>query len=150
MGIRTLILAATAGALLLAPASAQDDESQSVKQEVQKSADKVKELQQERIATLKTIVEMETALHKMGSASPESVLEARMLVCEAELDAAENESDRITILKNLVQVLKDLEESAKARKKAAEGTEAAVLKVKARRLEAEIRLERRRGMARIK
>jgi hypothetical protein len=144
MRIHALILAVAAGTLLLAAAGAQDGGSQPSKQA---AAGRVKELQQERIATLKAMVEVQTALHKIAKASPEDVLEARGLVCEAELDAAEKESDRIAILKNLVEVLKDLEETAKARKRSAEGTEAAVLKAKARRLEAEIRLERVRAQS---
>jgi membrane fusion protein, multidrug efflux system len=142
MRIPALILAVAAGTLLFALASAQDGGSQSSKQETRQSADKVKELQKERIATLKAMTDVETRLHQNGKASPEAVLEARVLVCEAELDAAEKESDRITVLRNLVEVLKEHEEVAKARKKSAEGTEVSVLKVKARRLEAEIRLER--------
>lgn len=147
MRICALILALAAGTLLSAPASARDSETQSSKQVPQQSADKVKELQKERIATLKTVAEMETWLHKKGMASPEAVVEARVLVCEAELIAAEKDSDRITLLQNLVEVLKEHEELAKARKMAAEGTEVSVLKVKARRLEAEIRLEQARAGA---
>lgn len=141
MRIYALILSVVAGTFLLAPARAQDGGSKPGKQE---ASSKVKELQQERIATLKTMTEMVSALHKIGKASPDELLEAKVLVCEAELDAAEKESDRITVLKSLVEALKDLEEIAKSRKRAAEGTEAAVLKAKARRLEAEIRLERLR------
>jgi len=141
MRILALIVIVAAGTFLPS-ARAQDKGNQALK-----SADKVKELQQERIATLKAMADVETALLKTGKTSPEAVLEARVLLGEAELDAAEKESDRITVLKNLVDVLKELEQTAKARKNAAEGTEAAVLKVKARRLEAEIRLEQARAKA---
>lgn len=142
MRIQALLLAVVAGAILLTLARAQDGESPRGKQE---TSDKVKALQQERIATLKTMAEVETALHSIGHASPEEVLEARVLVGEAELDAAETGPDRITCLKNLVEVLKELEETANGRKNSAEGTETPVLKAKARRLEAEIRLERERA-----
>ena len=46
---------------------------------------------------------------------------------------------------NLVEVFEDFEETAKARKHSAEGTETAILKIKARRLDAKIRLERTRA-----
>jgi membrane fusion protein (multidrug efflux system) len=150
MRLPALILAVAAGTLLSVPVRAQDGEGQSSKQETRQSADKVKELLRERIATLKAMTDMETVLHKNGNGPPEAALEARVLVCGAELDAAEKESDRITVLKSLVEVLKKYEEVAKARKKSAEGTEAAVLKVKARRLEAEIRLEQAHGQRQAK
>jgi membrane fusion protein (multidrug efflux system) len=70
-----------------------------------------------------------------------------VLLSEAELDAAEKEADRVAALKSLVEVLQELEETAKARKANAEGSEAPVLKIKARRLEAEVRLERAQAKA---
>jgi membrane fusion protein (multidrug efflux system) len=142
MRVFALILVVAAGTLLLTSGSAQDGGSQPGKQEGQKPADKVAELQRERIATLKTMAEVEASLYKSGKTAPDAALEARVLVCEAEFDAAEQGADRVTALKGLIAVLTELEETAKASKVAAEGTEAAVLKVKARRLAAEIRLER--------
>jgi len=144
MRIHALILAVVAVTFLFVPVSAQDGEG---KQEFQKSADKVKELQQERISALKAVAEMETLLHKSGKAPPEAALEAKVLVAEAELDAAEKELDRIAILKRLVKALQQLEETARARKAAAEASEVPILKIKARRLEAEIRLERAQANA---
>jgi hypothetical protein len=141
MGIRGLIVAVAAGILFIASAGARDGESPPSQTNFQKSNDKIKQLQKERIATLKMTVDVETHLFQIGKSSHEAVLEAKVLVCEAELDAAEKPSDRITALKSLVDVLKDCEELAKVRKNNAEGTEAGVLKARARRLEAEIRLE---------
>jgi membrane fusion protein (multidrug efflux system) len=145
MQIFALILAVTAATFLLAPASAQDGENRSIKHVTQQSADKIKELQKERIATLEAMADIETRLHQVNKASMESMLEARISVCEAKLSAAENESDRITILKDLVELFKKHEELAKARGQFAKGTEASVLKVHAMRLEAEIRLEQARA-----
>ena len=139
-----LILTVAVAMLPMPPASAQDKGEASSSQETEKSTDKVKELQQERIATLKAVAEMETLLYQRSKTSLEDVHEAKVLVCEAELDAAEKESDRITVLQNLVEVLKQYEELAKVRKQNAQGTEAAVLKAKARRLQAEIRLKQAR------
>lgn len=108
---------------------------------------KVRELHQERIATLKMVVEMETRLSEIGKATPEAVLEAKVQVYEAEAAAAETPSDRIAALQRLVEVLQDCEAAAQARKAAARDTEAAVLKAKATRLEAEIRLEEAQSLS---
>ena len=137
-----LILTVMAATLLIAPASPQDGVHPSREDQTEESARKIKGLQKERIATLKEMADLNTRLFQSGHASFEAALEARVLVFEAELDAAEKESDRITLYKNLVDVLKGYEELANQRVKAARGTEASVLKVKARRLEAEINLER--------
>jgi membrane fusion protein (multidrug efflux system) len=139
-----LILSVAAAVLLMLPASAQDNGEASSAEETEKSTDKVKELRRERIAALQAMAEIETSLYQKGKTSLEEVQEAKVLVCEAELDAAEKESDRIALLQNLVEVLKQYEELAKVRKQTARGTEAAVLKARARRLEAEIRLEQAR------
>jgi len=145
MRILALIVAVAAGTLLMASASPKDPENPPSKAEAQKSTDKVRALQKDRINTLKAVADLETRLYQSGKASPEAMLEARVLVCDAELDAAEKESDRITVLKSLVAELKEYEELARARKESAKGTEVAILKVKARRLEAEIRLEQAQG-----
>lgn len=109
------------------------------------SADKVKDLQKERIATLKALAEVTTKLAVNGRAPLEEALEARLLLLEAEADAAEKEADRITLYTGCVDTLKEYEKLADARKQAALGTEATVLKIKARRLEVEIRLEQARS-----
>ena len=62
----------------------------------------------------------------------------------AELAAAEKASDRVA-LSNFVEVMKNYGEIAEAQYKAGTGTHAAVLTFKARRLEAEIQLERARA-----
>ena len=68
--------------------------------------------------------------------------EARLLLLNAELDAAEKESSRITLYKSIVVVLKEGEKFAEDAERTAGGTQVRILKVKARRLEAEINLER--------
>ncbi len=141
MRVSAGIVVVVAGVVLIAAASAQEKEAKRGKQERAKPADRVKELQQERVASLKMLVEIEASLLKTAKTTPEAVLEAKVSVCEAELEAAENDTDRIAVLKSLVDVLKELEETAKARKAAAEATEVPVLKAKSRRLQAEIRLE---------
>jgi membrane fusion protein (multidrug efflux system) len=136
-----LILTVVAATPLTAPASPQDSVNLSRKEQIQKSARKVKELQKERIATLKAMADLNTKLFQSGRGSFEAAFEARVLVFEAELAAAEKESERIRLYKNFLDVLKEYEDLARQRVKAARGTEASVLKVKARRLEAEIHLE---------
>ena len=108
---------------------------------------KVRELHQERIATLKMVVEIETRLSEIGKASPEAILDAKVQVYEAEAAAAETPLDRITALQRLVDVLRECEAAAQARKSAARDTEASVLKAKANRLEAEIRWEQAQTVA---
>jgi hypothetical protein len=93
------------------------------------------------------MVDAITSFHKRGFGSFEEIYEARLLVLQAELDTAEKESDRITLYKNIVELLREYEQWADARAKAARGGVATVLKLKARRLEAEINLERAKAKA---
>ena len=143
MRMPALILTVMAAALLMSPASPQAKVNLSRKDQTEESAKKIKELQKERIATLKQLADITTQMFQRGNVrSFEEVLEARLLVLDAELDAAEKESDRVTLYKNMVDVLKEYETIADRMVKIAKGTQASVLKVKARRLEAEINLER--------
>jgi hypothetical protein len=80
-------------------------------------------------------------LHKQALASFDEVLEARLLLAKAKLDATEQDSDRIPLYQEIVNVLKQYEQSAEEMAKATGGSYASVLRIKARRLEAEIQLE---------
>jgi len=140
-----LILTVMAAALLMSPASPRAGVNLSRKDQAEESAKKVKELQKERIATLNQMADAITKLFQSGHGSFEEVYEARLLVFKAELDAAEKESDRITLYKNIVDELKKYEEFAATRVKAARGSQVSVLKIKARRLEVEIDLERQKA-----
>jgi outer membrane protein TolC len=122
-------------------AGAEDKVNPQPKEQIEGSTEKVEELQKERIATLKELVDQAAGLFKTGRASYEEVLESRMMLPKAELDVAENESERITLYKKTIDALKEYEEWANARVRAAQGTNAAVLKIKARRREVEIQLE---------
>jgi outer membrane protein TolC len=141
MKMPALLLTVLAAALLLAPASPQDRGNLSPKEQIEESTRKVKELQKERIATLTDLVDMASRQFQNGRGSIEDVLEAQMTLLKARLDIAEKESDRITLYKNVVEVLKGYEKLAAARVEIARGTFVEVLKVKARRLAAEIYLE---------
>ena len=70
------------------------------------------------------------------------VLEARLLLLQAQLDMAEKAADRIALYKKTLDTLKALEERAAAHVKMGTGTHATVFQAKARRLEVEIQLER--------
>jgi hypothetical protein len=155
MRMPSRILTVLAATLLMAPANPQDKVNKAleelpppeglrpVKKQIEEPVKTVKELQKERITTLKQLADITNQMFQRGNVrSFEEVLEARLLVLEAELDAAEKESDRITLYKNIVDVLKEYETIADRMVKIAKGTQATVLKVKARRLEAEINLER--------
>ena len=70
------------------------------------------------------------------------VMEARLLLLQAQLDMAEKAADRIALYKKAIGTLQDLEKIAVAHVKGGTETEASVLQAKARRLEVEIQLER--------
>lgn len=137
MRMPALILTVLAVTLLMSSASSQEKP----KEKREESAKKVRELQKERIETLKELVDHAATSYKGGVASYEEVLEASMLLLKAELDAAEKDSDRITLYKKGVDALKEYEEVANANRQVGKGTVAAVLKIKAMRLEVEIALE---------
>ncbi len=147
MRMSARILTVMVATLLTASAGAQDKVDPSRKEQIQESAKKVKELQQERIATLKQLVDVNAKLFQSGTVPLDAVLEARALVCEAELEAAEKQSDRITLHKNLVDLLKQMEDVAKHRFETARSSPAPLLKIRARRLKAEIDLERAKAKA---
>jgi outer membrane protein TolC len=120
--------------MLIAPASPQDGLIQSTK--------KIQDLQKKRIAVLKEAADQTAELFKLGQVSPEAALDAMLLVLEAELDAAEKESDRVTLYKKIVDVHKKHEEVVDAGVQVGRETHVSLLKARARRLKAEIDLER--------
>jgi hypothetical protein len=128
-------------AVLLTAAGGRQEPS---KDEIEASAEKVKELQGERIAALKVAWAVGMALARDGRIEVGDTLEDRMALLEAELDAAVTESDRASLSRKAVDSLRGLEELAKARKEAARGTELNLHRIRARRLGVEIQLERAR------
>ena len=141
MRMPALILAVMATTLLMVPASAQERDNLPRKEQIDESSRKVTELQKERIATLKEAVDQLTVLFRNGKVEFDEVIDTQLQSLEAELEVAEKDSDRITLYKNMVGVLKQYEALADERVKSGRGTQAAALKIKVRRLEAEIRLE---------
>jgi outer membrane protein TolC len=122
-------------------AGPQDNRNPPPKEQVDESSRKVKELRKERIATLKELMDPATGAFRSARASYEEVLEAQSLLLQAELDAAEKESDRLAIYKQTIDALTESERRANARVQVGRGTQAAVLRIKARRLEVGIQLE---------
>jgi membrane fusion protein, multidrug efflux system len=141
MRMPALILTVMAATLLMAPASPQDKTNLSRKEQIQESANKVKELQKERIAALKELVATTSNLFLNARVEYGEVIEAQDLLFKAELDAADKESERIALYKKMVDVWKQSEKLAEQRWKAGRKTKIAFLRFKARRLEAEIYLE---------
>src|SRR5262249_46926921 len=135
---RALIVMVVVAMLQVLSVSAEDGVNLSPKEQIEASAKKIKELQQQRIAILKDVVEICTQVYQRGRVSFEEVLEANLQLLNAELDVAEKESDRIELYKNTVEMLKQYEQTAAAAVDAARGTQAALLKIRARRLEIEI------------
>ena len=134
-----LILNIVAATLLAAPDSPGD--AINFRTAADESATKIKDLQKERIATLRELVEISTRLYQSGRGSYGEALDALVLLHKAELEAAEKESDRIALYKNFVELLKNHEKLAESQMEAARGNGTAILKFKAKRLEAEIQLE---------
>ncbi|VTR92523.1 unnamed protein product [Gemmata massiliana] len=136
------ILAGAVAVLLAVPAGAQEKINLLNKGKSEESAQKIKALQKERIAALKDVAEQTAALFKNGRTTADEVYEARLTALRAELDAAEKGPERVALHKSVVDVLKEYETWAVAQHEAARATAATALKVKARRLESEIHLER--------
>lgn len=133
MGVSALIMVAT-----LLTAAAPEAPSQETPDS---SAKKVAELRQERIAALKAALEISTHLEMRGAVPIRNIVDARMDLLEAELDAAATEADRISLDKEALAALKQFEALAKAQKEAGKGTELDILAIKANRLKVEIWLE---------
>lgn len=106
---------------------------------------KIKELQKERVGVLRDLAEVSTPLLQRGTYTLDEACEAKSLLLNAEIEIAETDAARIKLYEEFVESMNLYEEIARTRKAAARGTEADVIKVKARRLEAQIAMERVRG-----
>ena len=146
MRTAAVIVTVMATTLLIARASPQVGVNPVRKDQIAEPAAKIKELQKERIATLKAVADLIADRYNFSAASIQEVYEARLQVVMAELDAAEKESDRITLHGTIVNMMKEYEQAADQLAKTAKAPGSFVLKVKARRLEAEINLERAKAV----
>ena len=103
---------------------------------------KIVALLKERRDALKQRLATLEAMSTNPTASMTDVVDAREDFLRSELELSVATDERIALLKSRVANLKDAEEHYKALKIAGKGTEAEVLLAKARRLSAEIDLER--------
>ena len=131
--MRQFVVAATALAagLLLAADNPKED-----------AGKKLKELHKERIATLKQIADLYSAQIATGFVTHEEILQARLRVLKAELDATETDRERVSVHENIVELMKEFEEMTDKVVKHTHVDRTVFLKAKADRLKAEIDLER--------
>ena len=128
----------------LAPAGPQD-KVPPPRKEPADSAQKVKDLQKERVATLKHLVDANLALFTSGRLDFNEVADSQMLLLQAVLELAEKGSERIELYKGALEVLKNHEKNAQNRLDAGRGSQSTLLRVKAKRLEIEIALEQEKA-----
>jgi hypothetical protein len=102
----------------------------------------IKELQKERLVTLKKLVYELAQRVKTTPADFEELIDSRRLLLQAELETAESASDRVAFYKQAADALKEYESWAEEQRTRARTTAVVPLTVKARRLEAEIDLEK--------
>ncbi len=140
MRMTALIPAAVAATLLAGQATPQTPAPASPKGREPGPA--VKELQKERIATLKRVADAATKMAQSGRLEVWEAVEDRMALLRAEVEATERAAERVPLYTTALGSLAEFEAIAKGRFEAARGTELAVLKVRAKRLEVEIALER--------
>ena len=116
-----LLLAVMAAALMIAPARSQDDANPKPKDQnaeaakkVADPADKIKELQKERIAALREYADMAAELYSKARVEAIDAYKPRLLLLNAEVELAATEADRITLFKGAIDDLNKLEEFFKA------------------------------------
>jgi multidrug resistance efflux pump len=107
----------------------------------------LKELQEERLETVRQIAKLTTEAFKAGTGSYEEVREATRLVLDAELEQCDTDKARVTVLEKFVDEAKKQEEHVARLTRAGLAPPRAGLKAKADRLQAEIALERMRVKA---
>jgi hypothetical protein len=111
----------------------------------QGEATKLKQLQKERLATVRDMLREITIFYQQGKIDPTEVSRAIRMVFEAELELCESGKERIATWERLVEDTKKFEKVAEARVQAGAGRVSDRLAAKAHRLEAEIGLERARA-----
>ncbi|MBN9523366.1 hypothetical protein J0H58_33445 [bacterium] len=142
MRMTAVIPAAVAAVLLAGQANPQDPAPASSTGRAPEPGQTVKELQKERIATLRRVADAATRMAQNGRLEVWEAVEDRMTLLRAEAEAAEKEADRVPLYTKALDSLAGFEALAKARFEAGRGSELSVLKVRAKRLEVEISLER--------
>ena len=104
----------------------------------------MRELQKQRLAVLREIADMVKVRQEAGNATPMDVLTAERDVITAELELCASDKERVEVLERAVALEKQLEDliAQQYRAGVGPGSPAEVLRVKARRLQVEIDLEK--------
>ncbi len=123
-----LTLTVLSAGLLLAAGNSEGDTSK-----------KIRELHRERIAALQQAVDVLTAQQQNAISSQEDVLQARLLVLNAELDASEAGPERVKLREDVVKLLKEKEAGLSRSRGIVDPV--TILNAKADRIKAEIALE---------
>lgn len=103
--------------------------------------DKIKELQEKRIALLKEIVEVTEKAFKGAQSSYDQVIKARLDLLQAQLDATQKKEDRIRLLEEMVKHAEDLEKAVQKLFEAKQVGQVDALKAQAFVLQTKIALE---------
>ncbi len=108
---------------------------------------KVKELLEERLATLRDIYDQLIRSYGQGASTSQGVHQAHLDVLNAELDFCESNKDRIAVLAKIVTAAKEYEVLVSNRVKANAASPIAQARAKVARLDAEINLQRAKADA---
>ena len=125
-------------AQLLAPARAAEQQNKAQTG----SSERLRELLEERYEILKTFVEREKELVKIGQGSIREIVEATAAMLRAEADLCSTDSARIKIHEKVVTVLREWEDTIIRAAKAGRAYRGDVRKTTLARLEAQIELEK--------
>ena len=105
-------------------------------------SDTIKQLQEERIAVLKEVVDQTEKAFKAGQVPASQLIQARLDLLKAQLDASRTKEDRVRVLEETVKQAEALEAAVKRQVEAKNEAGIAALKAKAFVLETKIALER--------
>jgi len=101
----------------------------------------IRELQEERLNTLRTIVDLLDQKRRQGSASMAEVASAKREVAEAELEICTNQTERVIVLEQLVEDATIIESKAAQLAQENLASQEVALAMKADLLKSRIRLE---------
>jgi hypothetical protein len=135
--VRGLLMAAAVGLAVAGPAGAAPE----VKE---KSAERIRDLQQQRVKALKTQLDDQLDRVLLGKDPVFVFVAAVQDLAEAEADLAEAPEARVAALEGAVDRLKDAEAKMSTLLQRGLQTKSGVAQVTAARLKAEIQLEKRR------
>lgn len=101
----------------------------------------IRELQEERLTTLRKIAELVDQKRRQGSASMVEVASAKREVSEAELEICANQTDRVRVLEQIVEDARILASQAAQLARNNLASQEVALAIKADLLRSQIRLE---------